>query len=127
MSESELQTLFKSMLIYIGKTHGVWLDVTLVIDHAGSYPKTRDYARTSGRVVFVSPKILKASLSRIQGLLYHEIGHVLLMQEAEDFEHSERQADYIAELCFNTPIYYDIEGVQTIQEGERPRPPHLPQ
>ena len=45
---------------------------------------------------------------------------------AFDYDHSENYADYIAELCFSTPIYYDTEGVQTIAGGARPRPDYLP-
>jgi len=125
VSEQELRRIFEEIIAYIEVHHGMFLDVDLVIDHNGSYPKPRDYAKTSGEVIYVSPKILSADRERVLGLLYHEIGHVLLMQQG-DYDHSELHADYIAELCFSVPIYYDIEGVQTIRGGERPRPPHLP-
>lgn len=125
MTESELRNTFSDILEYISEEHGIDLRVSLVIDRQGSYPKKRDYAKTSGDVIFLSPKILKADHERVLGLLYHELGHVLLMRQG-DYDHSERFADYIAELCFSTPIFYDIDGVQTIEGGERPRPSHLP-
>ena len=101
------------------------MGLALVIDYTGDYPKARDYAKTTGDTIYVSPKILDADLPRVEGLLYHELGHVLLMQHG-DYDHSENYADYIAELCFSTPIYYDTEGVQTIAGGARPRPDYLP-
>ena len=125
MSETELRRIFANILEYIRSVHGMDVDVDLVIDYTGDYPKARDYAKTTGDTIYVSPKILDADLPRVEGLLYHELGHVLLMQQG-DYDHSEIYADYIAELCFSTPIYYDIEGVQTIAGGARPRPEHLP-
>lgn len=126
MQERQIQHVFQNVLKFIRQEHGIVLNVSLEIDYAGSYPKPRDFAQTSGIKIYFSPKILEADESRFRGLLYHEIGHVLLMQ-AGDYTHSERRADQIAELCFGVPIYYDIEGVQTISGGVRPRPSHLPQ
>lgn len=126
MKPLEIQSLFQSLLNYIHETHQIDIrDLKLVLDDYGSYPKKRDFAKTSGKIIYLSPKILNADESRVRGLLYHEIGHVLLMREG-DFEHSERTADMIAELCFGSPLYYDKDGVQNISSGTRPRPPHLP-
>jgi len=126
MTELEIRDLFAELVRFIGVRHGIDLRVNLVIDHQGDYPKPRDFAKTSGSAIFLSPKIIGCGKGRVEGLLCHELGHVLLMQVG-DYDHSERYADEIAELCFERHIYYDIEGVQTTEGGVRPRPPHLPQ
>lgn len=126
MTESEIRALFARMLDHIRTYHGLDINVRLVIDRTGSYPNRRDFAKTTGSTIYVSPKLIGSDIDRIRGLLYHELGHVLLMQSG-DFDHSEDYADYVAELCFQTPIYYDTEDVQTTAYGVRPRPPHLPQ
>ena len=100
MSESELRRIFNDILEYIRSVHGMDIDVDLVIDRTGNYPKARDYAMTTGDTIYVSPKILSADLPRVQGLLYHELGHVLLMQQG-DYDHSELYADYIAGCVFD--------------------------
>lgn len=125
MTEQQLQDLFENMLNFIRDEHGICLLVDLKIDYQGKYPKARDYARTTGDTICVSPKILRASSDQVRGLLYHELGHVLLMRQG-DYDHPEWLADHIAELCFQVPIYYDDIGVQTIAGGTRPRPSHLP-
>jgi hypothetical protein len=95
------------------------------LDFQGKYPKSRDYAKTNGFTIYFSPKILDCEDHRVEGLLRHELGHVVLMQ-AGLLNHSERDADIIAEFCFGLPIYYDQEDVQSIKEGTYPRPNHLP-
>lgn len=126
MTESEIRAEFARMLEYIATHHGLDVKVRLVIDRTGSYPRPRDFAKTTGSTIYVSPKLIGSDVERVRGLLYHEVGHVLLMQSG-DFDHPEDYADYVAELCFQTPIYYDSEDVQTTAKGERPRPSHLPQ
>ncbi len=127
MSEEEIFIEFEQMLDHLRYRHGIDLDVDLVVDWVGSYPEPRDFAKTTGTTIFISPKLSRGghSVERVRGLLYHEIGHVLLMQQG-DYDHSEEYADYIAELCFQTPISYDTEDVQTTGNGTRPRPRHLP-
>lgn len=114
------------ILDYLYDNHGIELTVSIVIDNLGSYPNPRDYAKTTGRVIYFSPKILKASEDRLQGLLRHELAHALLMQNG-DVNHSEIYADETAEICFGMPIYYDTQDVQCISGGVRPRPSYLPQ
>ena len=126
MTELAIRKMLAGALQHIRKQHDMIMHVDLVIDYDGSYPKPRDFAKTTGSVIYLSPKILQSSRARVEGLLFHELGHVLLMQSG-DYDHSERRADLIAELCFGVPIYYDIEGVQTTAGGVRPRPSNLPQ
>jgi predicted metal-dependent peptidase len=125
MAELEIRKMLAGALQHIRERHDMILHVDLVIDYGGSYPKSRDFAKTTGSVIYFSSKILQSPRSRVEGLLFHELGHVLLMQSG-DYDHSERRADIIAELCFGVPIYYDTNGVQTTAGGVRPRPSHLP-
>lgn len=125
MNEREIRSEFQRMIDHIYEEHGLDVTVNLVFDYTGSYPKPRDFAKTTGTTIYISPKILGCDVDRVRGLLYHELGHVLLMQQG-DYDHSEEYADYVAELCFQTPIFYDDEDVQTVGEGARPRPEHLP-
>lgn len=126
MTFKQIEDLLFQYLEYLHDEFGLLLEVRLVLDVNGSYPKARDYAKTNSREIFLSPKILHASIPRVEGLLRHELGHVILMTDG-DYDHSEREADEIAEFCFRAPIYYDEDGVQSTKEGIRPRPNHLPQ
>lgn len=76
---------------------------------------------------------------RIDGVVRHEIGHVLdLCLPSDELDAwaarrgvelpytPERRADAIAEAVWLAPMFYDTElYVQTTQPGIRPRPPHL--
>jgi hypothetical protein len=104
---------------------GYTVHVEIVLDVDGSYPKARDFAKTTGDVIYFSPKILRAPPARIEGLLRHELAHVVFMQ-AGNLDHTEREADALAEELFGDNIYYDAEDVQTILPGRRPRPHYLP-
>jgi len=126
MSWEEIELLFSKLLSQIQQKHGIQLSVVLFCDWGGAYPKVRDFAQTDGDCINLSPKIIGEPRHRVCALLMHELGHVLLMRDG-DYTHSERYADEIAELCFGVPIYYDKEGVQTLNTGIRPRPNHLPQ
>lgn len=125
MSIQTLMLTFDDLINHLSVNHQIELELDLVIDYEGSYPKPRDYAKTTGDCIYFSPKILKASRERIEGLLRHEFGHVLLMNIG-NYDHSEREADVVAERFLGKNIYYDDEDVQTIAFGTRPRPNHLP-
>lgn len=119
--EKKTQVLCKRAESVLG--HDVKAKVSL--DFQGRYPKDRDYAKTNGFTIYFSPKILDCEDHRVEGLLRHELGHIILMQ-AGLLNHSERDADTIAEFCFGLPIYYDSSDIQSIKEGNYPRPNHLP-
>ena len=126
MTLTEIQRIMTSLLTDLYLKHGVVLNVRLEIDYDGDYPNARDYAKTTGEVIYFSPKIFKASEDRVQGLLRHELAHALLIQNG-DYDHWETEADEVAEICFGHPIYYDKDDVQCISGGRRPRPEYLPQ
>lgn len=106
------------------------LDVPIVIGRASDFPKPRDYAYCellpSGDIrIVVAPKFADAPAHRQDALICHERGHAALMI-LEQFEHTERDADAMAEALFNVEISYDADDVQTTGHGTRPRPNHLP-
>lgn len=104
-------------------------NATLVVDEeaalAGRDPRSpRAFAATDGETVFVRPKLAEQSPERIDGVLMHEIGHVILIQSGCE-EHTERECDACAEGAFGVAICYDEDDVQTTGFGARPRPAHL--
>jgi hypothetical protein len=66
--------------------------------------------------------------SRVEGLLRHELAHAVLLHGG-DLEHTERDADEVAEALFGSPLYYDEDDVQTTDPSalgaRRPRPEYL--
>jgi predicted metal-dependent peptidase len=127
MNETEIKKIFEKLRKEVELVLSCHFHIKCNIDYEGKYPKKRDYAMTSGEEVFLSPKILKADVNRVQGLLRHELGHAVLMQ-AGLYEHSERQVDKLAEVLFGDVIYYDQDDIQTInsKNGVSPRPSYLP-
>jgi hypothetical protein len=79
-----------------------------------------------GRIrIVVAPKFLDAPRHRQEALIAHELGHATLML-LNRMQHTERDADTVAEALFGVRISYDAEDVQTTGRGTRPRPNHLP-
>lgn len=78
--------------------------------------------------IHVAPKMDEADDSRIDGLMRHELSHAVLLYTG-DLEHTERDADEIAEELFGAPLYYDQDDVQTTDPSapgaRRPRPDYL--
>jgi hypothetical protein len=95
---------------------------------AGEFPRKRNYAYCaddpSGPVIVLAPKGKRASAERVLGVLAHEWGHALAFLAGMP-EHSERDADTLAEQVFGVQIAYDNDDVQTVGAGTRPRPSRL--
>lgn len=85
-----------------------------------------------------APKILKAPVHRADGLIRHEIGHIVdfLVDKPQLnawADHRgfalpstpERRADAIAECIWLEPVLYDQDTVQSTRVGISPRPSHL--
>ncbi len=125
MNKTDILLVFESLRREIEQVLSCHFYVSCIIDYKNKYPRARDYAMTDGFIVYLSPKILKAELPRVHGLLRHELGHAVLMQ-AGLHEHTERQVDQLAEALFGDIIYYDEDDIQTIIPGITPRPKHLP-
>jgi len=125
MSDPLYRRVYNREKAKLDRALGFSIPVTVILDFQGAYPNVRDYAKTDGRVLYLSPKILTASRSRIEGLLRHELAHVALMHFG-DYDHSEAHCDRIAEELFQSKIYYDRDFVQNSKGGSRPRPAHLP-
>jgi hypothetical protein len=100
---------------------------------ARDFPKNRNYAYcqvepvNSVYLIGTAPKMEVGGLNRIIALLAHEIAHALLLHRGLN-DHSERDADELAEALFDIEIYYDSADIQTLDgyRGTRPRPDHLP-
>lgn len=85
------------------------------------------------------PKLLAQHRTRIDGVLRHELGHVvdhlLPPRRVNDRGRTrglsriaatpERRADDVALLIWGTPLRYDEELVQNTSVGVHPRPRHL--
>jgi len=105
----------------------------IYIAPAADFPNARDFAYchvepdwAGKRLIGVAPKLEVQKAERVVALLMHEIAHAALMQMGVP-DHSEREADQMAEALWDVPLYYDSEYVQTLREGGiRPRPSHLP-
>jgi hypothetical protein len=113
------------------------LSCTIEVDESagerGGHACTRAYAFCedlddgSFRIA-VARKMNDAEDSRVEGLLRHELAHAVLLHGG-DLEHTERDADEVAEALFGSPLYYDEDDVQTTDPSapgaRRPRPEYL--
>lgn len=103
----------------------------LAIGDPEEFPEARNMAYTARNkrgdiCIVVAPKLVVCDdEDRVQGVLRHEFGHAALWHMGR-MNHSEREADMLGEDLFGEPIFYDVETVQTLSEGMRPRPNHLP-
>ncbi len=86
----------------------------------------------------LSEKLLTAGSYRVEGVLRHEMGHIVDLnvpwpaldawaeERGADLPHTpERRADAIAGTIWGSPVYYDVESVQTTLSGTSPRPEDL--
>lgn len=109
---------------------GPYFEVCLSTGEASEFPLERNMAychrddKTGELDIVVAPKLLDGDKARIEGVLRHEFGHALLFYFGHR-DHSERDADGVAEQVFGRPIYYDHDTVQTLRAGLRPRPAYL--
>ena len=90
--------------------------------------------------VVLARKLKRESASRQEGIIRHELGHVIDFLYAEDEVNrwafrrglmlpgqdiAEMRADAIARALWGDTIYYDSDDVQSITEGVAPRPRRL--
>ena len=94
---------------------------------ARAYAFCEDLDDGSFRIA-VAAKMNDADDSRVEGLLRHEMAHAVLLHGG-DMEHTERDADEVAEELFGSPLFYDDEDVQTTDQSapgaRHPRPAYL--
>jgi predicted SprT family Zn-dependent metalloprotease len=74
--------------------------------------------------VIVAPKLEREPDDVIHALLRHELAHGILLFCGHD-DHSERDADALAEAIWGDRLNYDHRDVQTLAPGRHPRPEHL--
>lgn len=114
-------------------------------DNYPHFKKPRGHAVTflrNPRVchLLFSTKMLRAPLHRVDGVVRHELGHVVDMTVPQPQldrwaltrdtllpppEQVERRADAIAEAIWREAILYDKDLVQSTRVGVCPRPAHL--
>ena len=107
--------------------HLAIMDIPLLEGRLDEFPENRNFAYCTvedNPHIVVSPRIHGQPTARIIALLAHEFGHAIYTLVGR--QHTEREADALAEQVFGIQIFYDQELVQTIGPGERPRPNHLP-
>jgi integrase len=103
--------------------------VTLRTGQSSEFPRKRNHAyclltRGGDLRVVVAPKMIRAPKHRRDAVLMHEIGHAILLSQGV-LNHTEREADALAERVFGVRIGYDADDVQTLDGGVRPRPAYL--
>jgi len=125
MDLKDIVALKNALLSQLKQLRDVEIYAEVVLGASENFPKARDFAYTDGAYIYFSPKILSAPTHRVDGLLRHELAHVILMQKGL-FSHSERDADRVAAWAFGTPILYDSEDIQSTLEGRPVRPSYLP-
>jgi len=101
--------------------------VSLVVDEATALAgrtEARACAAADDGTVYIAPKVLSFDRDRQCGVLMHELAHVALLQAGQD-DHTEREADALAESLWGTQINYDDDDIQTIGPGTHTRPERL--
>lgn len=93
-------------------------------ERACAYTLHESYLRPTK--IVVAPRMEELADDRVEAVLRHEFGHALLLA-AGVHEHSERDADVLAETLWDDPIFYDDLDIQSLCCGIRPRPVYLPQ
>jgi hypothetical protein len=106
---------------------------TKLVAHPEVHDSPRHYAEATidggGPIVRVAPELATQPVSVIRGIVYHELGHIIILLGAyparAGYDAAERQADRVAEEVFDTKIYYNKARVQCAgpgARGKRPRP-----
>jgi hypothetical protein len=110
---------------YVRRHYDPTFHVELRRGDASEFTKKRNmaYCRLdrTGVYIHVAPKMERARQDQIDGVLRHEFGHAVFMLCGRP-DHTERQADALAEDLFGAPIYYDRDLIQSTASGQRPRP-----
>lgn len=94
----------------------------------GRFQGVRAFGSSTGPVIRVSRRLGRQPAGRIRGVLAHELGHSVLLHLGR-LEHTERDADALAERLLGVGIGYDDDGVQTTDPrswSTRHRPAWLP-
>jgi hypothetical protein len=102
-------------------------DATIAKGKASEFPTLRAHAYcvdTTPPTIVYAPKLERARLARIEGVIRHELGHALAFHAGVP-GHAERDADDLARRTLGATIRYDADEVQTTGAGVTPRPAHL--
>ena len=104
---------------------GLFFNEDAALDSCGSQ-SNRNFAYTelsdTNKIkVVVASKLFTQNRTTISAIMAHEFGHVVLFIMGK-LDHTEREADAMAEKIFKNKIYYDSSGIQCYRSGTRPRP-----
>jgi hypothetical protein len=127
-----VSNFFDLVLSDLDEINDIDCDIIVRIGGDFEFSKKRDQAftilpRSKGtHIIVVAPKLVDSDDSRIQAVMRHEIAHALFHHD-ENFNHSEQDADDLAESIWGDRIYYDDDDVQTLDFGKYPRPEYLHQ
>jgi len=111
--------------------HAPGLRCVLTRGPASDFPHDRNFAMCGliapkQAKVIVAAKIENEPDAVIEALLRHELAHGILLF-CGHADHSERDADELAEAIWGDRLNYDARDVQTLAPGKWPRPGHLHQ
>lgn len=117
-----------------GEPRHVLKNVRLRVGPSAHFPTARSFGyctspdnpRREPPVITVAPDFAKQDVDRQEAILRHELAHAVAIV-LDVPEHSEVDADRLAQRLFGSRIYYDSDDVQTIRKTHQPtRPAHLP-
>jgi len=116
-------------LASVTAAHAPGLRFRLSEGDPADFPKARNFAMCglladNEANVIVAPKMESEPDAVIHALLRHEIAHGILLFHGNE-NHSERDADALAEAVWGDRLNYDARDVQTLAPGKHPRPRHL--
>lgn len=144
MKADDLHRLVQQRWSWVKTRLGTFPPLTWDFGHHEHFDEPRGFAvtlcddETRSCELLFAEKILRQPFGRIDGVLRHELGHVVDffifpkdLNQVAWFEGkrlpktTERRADAIAEWLWKAPIYYDDLLVQNTESGVRPRPDFL--
>jgi len=130
-------TLKREIASAIARVRESGVALPLIVIHVNCFfaTKPRHFAAQEGTNpcnIYFCPDLEDEPLTRIRGIIYHELGHMLqrlekkrsgrYLTESRDFE---QDADYKIEQATGIKIYYDEDLIQRAgpgARGTRPRP-----
>lgn len=100
------------------------------VGRAAEFPHVRDFAYCTDEeglppLIVTAPKLERAALPRIRGILAHELGHAAHFVAGRP-HHREVDADRVGAQITRTPVRYDVQTIETSGRGTA-RPAWLPQ
>ena len=128
-----IEDLFESDLEFAENKLGKHLSIFLLDGDVSEFPQRRDMAYTLFETnqepikIVINPRLRSEDIGVQMGVLRHELAHAIYFLD-KDFDHSEIEADILAEEIFGSKIWYNQNKIQTILPSRhQDRPEDLPQ